>query len=96
MSEHAKHHPNYLAVWISLMVLASLSVLATELPAPHSLIETFIYTAAFAKAALVALFFMHLRTERGLILILVVVPLCLFVILLVTLLPDFVFALRPA
>jgi len=39
---------------------------------------------------------MHLRTERGLILTLVVIPLCLFVILLVTLLPDFVFALRPA
>ena len=96
MSDAARHHPNYLAVWISLMALAILSVLATELPAPHSLIETFIYTVAFAKALLVALFFMHLRTERGLIITLVVVPLCLFVILLVTLLPDFVFALRGA
>ncbi len=96
MSDHATHHPNYLAVWIALVVLASLSVLATRLPASHAMIETFIYAAAFAKAALIAFFFMHLRTERGLILALVAVPLCLFVILLVTLLPDFVFALRAA
>jgi len=94
MSDDVRHHPNYLAVWIWLVVLASLSVLASKLPAPHALVETVIYAAAFAKAGLVALFFMHLKTERSLILALVVVPVVLFLILVVALLPDFVFAVR--
>ena len=41
---------------------------------------------------MVALYFMHLRWERVLILSLVLIPLGLFVILTVGLLPDFVFA----
>jgi caa(3)-type oxidase subunit IV len=50
-----------------------------------------IYGSAFAKAILVALYFMHLKGERVLILALVMMPLMLFIILLVALLPDFVF-----
>jgi len=89
----AERHPNYVAVWIWLMALAILSVAASRLPIDRTFVHVIVYVAAFAKALLVGIFFMHLRTERILILCLVAIPLALFVILTVSLLPDFVFAL---
>ena len=84
-------HPNYLVVWIWLMVLAVVSVLASQLAIPASIATLIVYGAAMAKAAIVALYFMHLKKERVLIVSLVAIHLALFVILFVTLIPDFVF-----
>lgn len=92
----AESHPNYLAVWIWLMVLAVLSVGASRLPVGSTIVHLLVYGAAAAKALLVGIYFMHLKTERILILCLVAIPLLLFVILTVSLLPDFVFALAGA
>ena len=81
-------HPNYVAIWYWLVGLALGSVLVSALPLPHSVILVLIFAAAFAKAWLVALYYMHLRFERLFILALVVIPLAFFVILLVVLFYD--------
>lgn len=90
MTTDVHSHPNYTAVWLWLMGLAILAVAASRLDLQHALATLIIYGTAGAKALLVALYFMHLKKERLLILVLVLTPLVLFVILLVALLPDFV------
>lgn len=92
MNSDTHGHPNYAVVWLWLMGLATLSAVASRMGLPASLTGVVVYGAAVAKAILVALYFMHLRSGRLLILGLIVVPLSLFFILVVTLLPDFVFA----
>jgi caa(3)-type oxidase subunit IV len=92
MATETKHHPNYLAVWAWVMGLAIVSVLASQLHLPSWAGALIIYGAAVIKAMLVALYFMHLRWERVLIVTLVTIPLLLFIVLTVSLLPDFVFA----
>lgn len=84
----AHHHPNYVAIWYWLVGLALVSVLVSALPLPHALVLVLIFTAAFVKAVLVALYYMHLRFERLLIYFLVFVPLVSFVILLLVLISD--------
>jgi cytochrome c oxidase subunit 4 len=83
-----RHHPNYVAVWYWLVGLAIFSVLVSSLPLPQTLAMVVIFVAAVVKAALVALYYMHLRSERLLLYALVVVPLVFFAILLLVLFPD--------
>ena len=84
----AHHHPNYVAIWYWLVGLALVSVLSSALPLPHELVLVLIFTAAFVKAVLVALYYMHLRFEQLLIYVLVFAPLVSFVILVLVLLAD--------
>lgn len=91
MSSHTRVHPNYPMVWLGLMGLAIVSALASRMGLPATLTGVIVYGAAAAKAILVALYFMHLRSQRLLILGLILIPLFLFFILFVTLLPDFVY-----
>jgi cytochrome c oxidase subunit 4 len=56
-----RKRPNYLAVFIALAVLTGLEILVTQLPVPRLL---FLLPLTLAKAALVALFYMHLRFDR--------------------------------
>jgi cytochrome c oxidase subunit 4 len=84
----AHHHPNYVAIWYWLVGLALVSVLVSGLPLPHELVLVVIFAAAFVKAVLVALYYMHLRFEQLLIYFLVLVPLTSFIILVVVLLAD--------
>ena len=81
-------HPNYVVIWYWLIGLALGSVIVSSLPLPHLLILVIIFAAAFVKAWLVALYYMHLRFERLLIFSLVVIPLAFFVILLLVLFYD--------
>ena len=84
----AHHHPDYVAIWYWLVGLALVSVLVSALPLPHELVLVVIFTAAFVKAVLVALYYMHLRFERLLIYFLVFVPLAFFFILVLVLFTD--------
>ena len=90
------HHPNYVAIWFWLIGLALGSVLISALPLPHTWTLVIIFVAAFVKAWLVALYYMHLRFERLLILSLVIVPLVFFAILLGILFYDAVLPQRQA
>lgn len=88
---HAK--PNYYVIFAALVAATALTVLASL----HRFESEFVIilvalTIASIKAALVALFFMHLRWEGRLIYVIVLVPLLLSLILVTTLLPDVSFA----
>lgn len=90
----SRHHPHYVAVWVWLALLMLLSVGASYLPAAAVLIMGIILGLAFIKALLVALYYMHLKFERKLLLLVVVLPLVLATVLVVALLPDSAHARR--
>ncbi len=57
-----RKHPNYILVFIALAVLTAIEVGVTQIPTiPHAPI---LIPLSFIKAALVALFYMHLRSDR--------------------------------
>jgi cytochrome c oxidase subunit 4 len=81
-------HPNYVLVWYWLLGLALASVLVSALPLSHTFTVVLVFGAATVKALLVALYYMHLRFERWLVYALALVPLVLFGVLLLVLLPE--------
>ena len=80
--------PNYMAVFLALTVLTVLEVGAVFVPASKLLIGLSLITMALAKAALVALYFMHLRYEKFALGIIAFTPLILCTLLIISLLPD--------
>ena len=90
--EHS--HPNYLAVWVWLALLMLVSVCASYLPAAAVVVLSIILGLSFIKALLVALYYMHLKFEGKLLLLVVVLPLVLAAVLVVALLPDSAHARR--
>jgi cytochrome c oxidase subunit 4 len=94
----AEHkHTNYIAIWWWLLVLTLAEVGVAYLPRIEGLKEMSNITAitiillvgmAFAKALLVALYFMHLRFERRTFVMVVSFPIVLAVVLVIMLLPD--------
>ena len=83
-----QQHPNYITIWYWLVGLVLVSVLISALPLPHGLVLALIFAAAVVKAALVALYYMHLRFEQLLIYALVFVPLMFFMLLVLVLFSD--------
>lgn len=84
-------HPNYVAIWVWLVVLMVAGVLATRLPLEKSAVNNLIFAIAAVKAVLVALNYMHLRSENWLIYALAIVPVLLVVAMTFVLFPDIVF-----
>jgi caa(3)-type oxidase subunit IV len=84
-------HPNYVAIWVWLIVLLVVSLLDTRLPLGRSAINNLIFAIAAVKAVLVALNYMHLKSENWLIYALAIVPVLLVIAMTVVLLPDIVF-----
>jgi cytochrome c oxidase subunit 4 len=85
-------HPNYMGIFWVLLVLTVVEVALTFLGLPKLLLGSLLVILAVWKAALVAMYFMHLKFERKTLAMIAIVPfvLCLFLILM--LLPD----IRPA
>lgn len=86
-----KTHPNYVAVWVWLVVLLVAGVLASYLPLGRPAVVGLIFMIAAVKALLVALYYMHLKFERGVIYAMAIVPVVLVILLTFLLFPDFVF-----
>lgn len=85
-----ENRPNYLLVWLGLVVLVIVSIVASmTLPKRAALFV--IFTVAALKALLVALNFMHLRYERRWLYALALVPILIVAVLFFALFPDFVF-----
>jgi caa(3)-type oxidase subunit IV len=87
--------PNYTAVWIWLLALFCVGLGASLFPGGRAVALVVIFATALAKALLVALNFMHLRFEGGLIYAIALIPLVFAAILAVALFPDFVWHAIP-
>jgi cytochrome c oxidase subunit IV len=92
MASTTHTHPNYMGIFWVLLVLTIVEVALTFLGLPKLLLGSLLVILAVWKAALVAMYFMHLKFERKTLAMIAIVPfvLCLFLILM--LLPD----IRPA
>lgn len=84
-------HPNYVGIWVALVCLMIVGVLASYLPLGKEAVIFLVFLVATVKALLVALYYMHLKFERGVIYAMAIVPLALVAVLTVLLFPDFVF-----
>jgi cytochrome c oxidase subunit 4 len=69
--------PNYVGVFIVLAVLTAIEVSITYLGIPRLVLVLALLALAFAKAAFVALYFMHLKFDSRLLAAIFVIPLLL-------------------
>ena len=74
-------HPNYIGIWVALAVLTGVELGVAFLPFSKTVLILVLLGLAFWKAALVALYYMHLRFEPNRLRILAIAPLPLIVIL---------------
>jgi len=87
---HRKQHPNYLAIWAYLFVLTIVEVAVAFLShLPRNVLLLALVFLAVWKAALVALYFMHLRFEGNRLRILAAAPLPLAFILVLAVITEF-------
>ena len=84
----AHKEPNYYAIWGWLLLLTVLELGTTQLPIPRLSIAVLLVGEAVTKAALVAMYFMHLKFERRILAMIAATPLVLCVFLAMMLLPD--------
>lgn len=80
--------PNYIAIFWWLLALTILEVGVIFLPIARVLIAILLVGLALSKAALVAMYFMHLKFERRTLGLIALTPLLLCVLLVFALLPD--------
>lgn len=84
--EHAA--PNYWMIWLYLFILTVIEIAVIYMPLAKLIIAILLVGLALSKAALVALYFMHLRFERVTLGVIALTPLILCVFLILMLLPD--------
>lgn len=80
--------PNYNAIFWWLLALTIIEVGVTYTPIPKATMVFLLVSLAIGKAALVAMFFMHLRFERLTLGVIALTPMILCVFLLFMLMPD--------
>ena len=85
------HRSNYKAIWIWLMALMALSIAAGALPVGRNTVSLVLFGVALVKAVLVIRNYMHLKSESWLIYAIALVPVAFVILLIIALLPDFVF-----
>jgi cytochrome c oxidase subunit 4 len=85
----AEHkHPNYMAIFWYLAILTVIEIAVIYLPLAKFTIGVLLCALALGKAALVAMYFMHLRFETRTLGMIAVVPLLIATLLIFVLLPD--------
>jgi cytochrome c oxidase subunit 4 len=80
--------PNYMAVFWALLVLTLVEVGIFYMHLNKVVLITALVLMALIKASLVAWYFMHLRSERWSLILMVVLPMLLCLDLFIGLLPD--------
>ncbi|HEX2501885.1 MAG TPA: cytochrome C oxidase subunit IV family protein [Methylomirabilota bacterium] len=88
---HAKHGPSYMAVFWYLAVLTVLEIgviFLVHVGVSKTAIAVMLVAMASAKAALVALYFMHLRVETKTLGYIALTPVLIGTLLVLVLLPD--------
>lgn len=91
-NDHAE--PNYWMVWLALAVLTAIELLVARVPNAKAFVVFSLCALALAKAALVALYFMHLKFEKYALILIVLSPLVLSAIMYVGLVPDAITPIR--
>jgi len=86
MSDHKE--PNYMAIFYLLAALTALEIGVVFVPIAKLITAIALIGMALVKAALVALYFMHLKYEKRTLGIIALTPLILCTLLIVSLLPD--------
>ena len=86
MAEHK--HPNYMAIFYYLAILTAIELAVIFLPIPKVIIAVLLCVFAVWKAALVAMYFMHLKLETRTLGLIAVTPLAIATLLVFVLLPD--------
>jgi cytochrome c oxidase subunit 4 len=94
--QQAHAEPNYIAVFVWLAVLTAVEVGVVYLPLTKFAQAAILVVLAFTKAALVALYFMHLKFERRIMLLVAVTPVILCVGLMFMLIPERVIRSNPS
>ena len=85
-TEHAE--PNYMGVFWWLLALTIIEIAVIYMPVARLVVVILLVGLALSKAALVALYFMHLKFERLTLGVIALTPLILCVFLILMLLPD--------
>ncbi|MBI3077456.1 MAG: cytochrome C oxidase subunit IV family protein [Deltaproteobacteria bacterium] len=88
MTTAHREPPNYIGVFWRLLFLTIAEIVVIFLPIPRIVIGIVLVGLALSKAALVALFYMHLKFERQTLTMIALTPLLLCVLFLFALLPD--------
>lgn len=81
-------HPNYMAIFWYLAILTVVELAVIFTPLSKVTIGVLLCALALAKAALVAMYFMHLRFEVRTMGMIAVTPLVIATLLIFLLLPD--------
>ena len=81
-------HPNYMAIFWVLAILTVVEIAVIYLPIAKFTIGVLLCVLAVTKAALVAMYFMHLRFEAKTLGWIAVTPLAIATLLVFVLLPD--------
>jgi cytochrome c oxidase subunit 4 len=88
MAGAAHKHPNYMAIFWYLAILTVIEVGVVFMPLGKLTIGVLLCALALTKAALVALYFMHLKFETRTLAWVAVTPLAIATLLVFLLLPD--------
>jgi len=83
-------HPNYILIWVFLAALTAVELSVAFLPWPKTVIILILVGMAFWKAALVGLYYMHLRFEPNRLRILAIAPLPLFAVLVLAVITEYI------
>ena len=90
-TKHEKHaHPNYIAIWFYLAALTAAELTVAFLPWHKNVIILILVGLAFWKAALVGLYYMHLRFEPNRLRILAIAPLPLIAVLVCAVITEWI------
>jgi cytochrome c oxidase subunit 4 len=81
-------HPNYMAIFWTLAVLTVVEIAVVFLPFGKLVNGTLLTALAISKAALVAMYFMHLKFETRTLGLIAVTPLAIATLLVFVILPD--------
>ena len=88
MAAESHKHPNYMAIFWMLAVLTVVEIAVVFLPFGKIINGTLLCALAVTKAAMVAMYFMHLKFEAKTLGLIAVTPLAIATLLVFVILPD--------
>lgn len=91
MTQATHKKPNYVGVFWVLVIFTLLEVGITYLPVPKLPMALILISLAMSKALLVAMYYMHLKFETRLLILIALAPFLFAVILTLALMPDIAF-----